>query len=55
VHIGRGAFLGVGANVIPKKRIGNYAIVGAGAVVIRDVPDNTTVVGVPAQPLVKNG
>jgi serine acetyltransferase len=32
-------------------QIGRKAIVGAGAVVIHDVADNATVVGVPARPL----
>lgn len=46
-----GAELGVGARVLPRCRIGNCAIVGAGAVVNRDVRAGQTVVGVPARPL----
>jgi sugar O-acyltransferase (sialic acid O-acetyltransferase NeuD family) len=42
------------ATLINKINIGKNAIVGAGAVVIRDVSDNTTVIGVPAKPLLKN-
>lgn len=45
------AFLGLGSKVIPCLSIGSRAIVGAGAVVIRDVPANVTVVGVPARAL----
>lgn len=43
----------VGQNVIlfPNIRIGRNSIVGAGSVVINDVPPNTIVVGVPARPL----
>lgn len=49
VTVGDGAFIGIGAAVLPNLRIGAGAIIGAGAVVIRDVPANTTVVGVPAR------
>lgn len=45
------AFVGTGACTIPGRTIGADAVVGAGAVVIRDVPEGTTVVGVPARPL----
>ncbi len=51
VQCGEGAFIGVGAAVAPGIRIGARAIVGAGAVVIRDVADDTTVVGNPARPI----
>lgn len=43
------AFLGLRSVIKDYLTIGKKAIVGAGAVVIRDVPDNTTVVGVPAR------
>jgi acetyltransferase-like isoleucine patch superfamily enzyme len=35
--------------VLPKIKIGAFATVGAGAVVTRDVPDRTKVVGNPAR------
>ncbi len=44
-----GAFIGAGATVIQGIRIGKNAIVAAGSVVIKDVPDNSTVIGVPAK------
>lgn len=47
--IGRGAFLGIGSTVIDNIHIGKEAIIGAGAVVIRDVPDYAVVAGVPAK------
>lgn len=53
VEIGEKTFIGAGAVVKPKVKIGSNVIVGAGAVVIHDVPDNVTVVGVPAKPLMK--
>ena len=49
VHVGACAHIGIGAVVRQEIRIGAGAIVGAGAVVVRDVPDRTTVVGVPAK------
>jgi serine O-acetyltransferase len=51
VTIGECATLHTGAVVKNRIRIGCDAIVGAGAVVIRDVPENETVVGVPAEPI----
>lgn len=51
VTIGAGSFLGVGANVIDKINIGERVTVGAGSVIIRDVPPNSTVVGVPGKVL----
>lgn len=51
VTVGALADVGIGASVIQGRTIGERAVVGAGAVVIRDVPDDTTVVGVPAAPL----
>lgn len=49
VSIGKAAFLGTGSGVIPNRKIGTYAIVGAGSIVINDVEPNVTVVGVPAR------
>ncbi|MEY2433105.1 MAG: hypothetical protein QOC92_2830 [Acidimicrobiaceae bacterium] len=49
VHIGDGAFLGVGAIVLLGVTIGEHAYVGAGAVVTDDVPARTVVVGNPAR------
>ena len=43
------ATIGAGATIIPNMVIGSNSIVGAGAVVIKNVPDNTVVVGVPAK------
>jgi sugar O-acyltransferase (sialic acid O-acetyltransferase NeuD family) len=51
VRVGRGAFIGVGAQVIQCRTVGDFATVGAGAAVIDDVPDDATVVGVPARPV----
>ena len=43
------ADIGVGATVLPGVRIGRGAVVGAGAVVSKDVPPYAVVVGVPAR------
>jgi sugar O-acyltransferase (sialic acid O-acetyltransferase NeuD family) len=43
-EIGEGALLGTLSGTIPLKRVGAWATVGAGSVVLRDVADNTTVV-----------
>ena len=48
-HIGRGASIGSGANVLPGLRIGARAMVGAGSVVTRDVPTRAIVSGNPAR------
>jgi sugar O-acyltransferase (sialic acid O-acetyltransferase NeuD family) len=45
--IGDFSVLGTNAVLIPKVKLGKNVVVGAGAVVTRDVPDNTLVVGVP--------
>ena len=49
VTVESGAFVGIGATIIQNLRIGQDAIIAAGAVVINDVEPLTTVVGVPAQ------
>jgi serine O-acetyltransferase len=49
--IGPRATIGTGAKVLGPVRVGAGARVGANAVVIADVPDDTVVVGVPARPL----
>jgi acetyltransferase-like isoleucine patch superfamily enzyme len=49
VRVGAGAFVGLGAKVLPCLTIGARAIVGAGTVVLKDVPSDSTAVGVPAR------
>jgi sugar O-acyltransferase (sialic acid O-acetyltransferase NeuD family) len=49
VHIDTKSTLGTGSKVIQNLKIGQNVIVGAGSVVIRDVGDGLTVVGVPAK------
>ncbi len=47
--MGEGTHIGIGACVLPNINIGKWSIIGAGAVVIEDVPDNVIVVGNPAK------
>ena len=48
-HIKRGARIGAGAVLLPGVVIGEYALIGAGAVVVDNVPDGAVVVGNPAR------
>jgi serine O-acetyltransferase len=47
--IGNGVLIGAGAKVIGNIRVGDCARIGAGSVVVKDVPPRVTVVGVPAR------
>ncbi len=49
-----GAQLGTGVSVLPRRRIGAWAIIGAGSVVTQDIPANSTAVGVPCR-VIKRG
>lgn len=49
VTIGADVWIGGGAIILPGIRIGDGAIVGAGSVVTRDVPEDATVLGAPAR------
>ena len=49
IHIKKGAWIGAGASVLAGVTVGEYAIIGAGAIVTKDVPDYAVVVGSPAR------
>jgi len=49
--IKQGSFIGTSATVLRTKTVGEWSTVGAGAVVVKDVVKNITVVGVPAKEL----
>jgi len=49
VRIGAGSWLGTGVVVLPGSTIGKHVVVGAGAVVAGDLPDNSVAVGNPAR------
>lgn len=47
--IGNNVFVGAGAILLPETNIGDYCIIGAGAVVKGEIPDYSVVVGNPAK------
>lgn len=51
VEIGEATEVGTGAQIIQGKKIGNDTIIGAGAVVVKDIPARCTAVGSPAIPI----
>lgn len=51
VIVGEEAELGTGMQIIQGKKIGKQSIVGAGSVVIKDIPEQCTAVGSPAKPI----
>ena len=52
--IGKNCFIAVGAIILPGVKIGDEVIVGAGAIVTKDVPSNTVVAGNPARIIREN-
>jgi len=53
--IGNGVAIGAGARVLGNIRVGDNSRVGAGSVVLRDVLDNSTIVGVPGHIVLRGG
>lgn len=51
VSVGECCELGTGMQIIQGKNIGDYSIVGAGAVVVKNIPSKCTAVGSPAKPI----
>lgn len=49
VRISEGAYIGANATLLPGITIGKMSVVGAGAIVVDDVPDSVVVAGVPAR------
>ncbi len=49
--IGNNVVIGAGAKILGNVWIGDGAKIGAGSVVVKDVPANTMVVGIPARPM----
>lgn len=53
VKIGENVWIGSNATILPGVTIGDNSVVAAGAVVTKDVPENTVVAGVPAKAVKK--
>jgi sugar O-acyltransferase (sialic acid O-acetyltransferase NeuD family) len=51
VSIGEETLVGTGVSILQNLRIGNKCRIGAGAVLINDISDGVTAVGVPAKPI----
>ena len=49
IRIGNDVWIGGNVTILPGVTIGNNVVVAAGAVVTKDIPDNTLVGGVPAK------
>lgn len=49
IHIGKHAWIGAGATILPGVTVGDNAVVGAASVVTKDVPADTIVAGNPAK------
>ena len=49
ITIGDGVWIGAGVIVLPGVKIGDRSVIGAGAVVTRDIPSESIAVGVPAR------
>lgn len=47
--VGDGCFIGTNATILPRIRLGKWAVIGAGAVITQDVPDYAVVVGNPGR------
>lgn len=47
--VGNGVVIGAGAKVLGPINLGDHARVGANAVVVKDVPEDTVALGVPAK------
>jgi sugar O-acyltransferase (sialic acid O-acetyltransferase NeuD family) len=49
VHVGEGTHIGISATVIQEIKIGKWVTIGAGTVIINDIPDYAVVVGNPGK------
>jgi serine O-acetyltransferase len=53
--IGDSVYFGPGAKVFGKVRVGNNVVIAPNSVVVKDVPDNCVVSGIPAKSITKDG
>lgn len=52
--IGDRAFIGVGSKILGPVTLGNDVNIGAMSVVVKDVPDNASAVGIPARNILRD-
>lgn len=50
VQVGAGALVGIGATVMPQRSVGDWAVIGAGSLVTKDIRSHVTAAGIPARP-----
>jgi serine O-acetyltransferase len=53
--LGNNVIVGAGAKILGPFRVGDHSKIGSNSVVVKEVPDNTTVVGVPGRVVYSNG
>jgi sugar O-acyltransferase (sialic acid O-acetyltransferase NeuD family) len=51
LQIEDGVFMGTGTSIVPRTKIGKWSVIGAGSVIIKDVPPYSVVVGNPGKPI----
>jgi acetyltransferase-like isoleucine patch superfamily enzyme len=51
IRVGSNVFIGLGATLMPGVSVGDNCVIGAAAVVTRDIPSDCVAVGVPARPV----
>lgn len=51
IEVGDDVYIGIRTIILPGVKIGNRCVIGAGAVVTKDIPDNSVAAGVPAKVL----
>lgn len=51
VVVQEGAHIGMGSLILPGVQVGAYSVIGAGAVVVSDIPERVVAIGVPAKPV----
>ncbi|MBR6103857.1 MAG: serine acetyltransferase [Paludibacteraceae bacterium] len=51
ILIGNNCYIGTGSTILGPVKIGDNVVIGAGSVVVNDIPNDSTVVGVPAKQL----
>lgn len=53
IYIGSNVWCGINVTILAGVTIGNNVVIGAGSIVIKDIPDNCLAVGIPAKPIRK--